>query len=124
MTIRTVYEWLRECRLPDDRELNLDYLPSRGGWSLQLVEAKTTKDILGNAYAKITLRLICRCYITENSGRLTALENMEAVRTWIRENPPADGIIRELTPAAPESRIGSGTEDFSFLISITEIREE
>ncbi len=122
--MRTLYEWLRECELPDGRELNLDYLPARGGWSLQQTAAATARDILGNEYAKITLKLICRCYVTENSGRLAALENMEAVRTWIRENPPEDGRIRELTLPAPDTRIGSGTEDFSFQISITEYREE
>ena len=118
MTLREIIAWLQPCPALSGEALIPDFLPSHKGWSISADRQTVRTDILGRRSIRQSLKITRRITVPDSDARLTALEQLEAIVAWTRENPPPDSSIR-LT-GLPEfgSRASSGTEDFVLTLTL------
>ena len=119
MTIESIFEWLQAAPVLEEKNLNLEYLPSYEGWSLSVPKTQVKTDILGNVRQIRTLKLSRRCSPADNEDRLAALGELEALIDWALAHPPEDARVTVAAAPAFRSRTQAGTEDFE-----TELRIE
>ncbi len=117
-TTRALYNWLNLCPVLDGEVIHPDFLPAYEGWSFSIVKAEEKKDILGNPFRVLTLRLLLRRTIAEDGDRLRAIERLDALTAWAIEHPPEDARVRLRQLGTFSSRSSAGTEDFGALIEL------
>ena len=120
MTIRTLYEWLKSCPLLEEEKVNLDYLPSYAGWSLSVMKTTLHTDILGFVLTITDISITHRISVSGNEDRLALLEQMDALRLWAEENPPAGFRIEVTGTARFKTRSAAGTEDLVLTLRVEE----
>ena len=111
MTVRELRDFLQEAPILQGETLNLDFLPSYKGWSMSAPRTRLKTDILGNITYIRTLKLLRRCSPADNSDRLAALEELEALVLWACGHTPENTRITVTAPPAFRSRTQSGTEE-------------
>ena len=120
MFLSLIFTWLQSAPLFTDKTIHLDFLPSRGGWSMSMPACESKRDILGTEYAMVTVKVTCRATVMEDSDRQGVYDSLSSLADWARRNPPAGFVLKSHPSAQFVSRDPSGMEDLSVTLTLTE----
>ncbi len=118
MSIRDIIAWLSDCPVLAGEALIPDFLPSHKGWSITADRQSVLTDILGSRSTQRRVKITRRVTVPDADTRLAVLEQLEDLAAWAREHPPADGSVRLAGLPEYQSRASSGTEDFTFFLTV------
>ena len=121
MNTEVIYNWICSAPALQGEKVNLDYLPANAGWSVSTPKVKTNTDILGNAWETVEVTITRRKSVSGNADRLAILNELDVLRLWAKENPPAGGRVVLAGIAKPKSKSASGTEDFALTLRVEEL---